>query len=161
MANVEHKNLTGADLHECKGASTAAAGTLLKANGSGGATFEDVVGGLKTANKAFLFATFADISTPDSIFIPVPATGVVSKIFVTLKNAITVANSIVTAKINGVAMSGLSITITQVGSVAGSTFSGTPSGNNAVIEGGAIEIITDGGSTTTAIATVTVVVTTA
>lgn len=160
MLNVEHKNLTGADLHETKGAATASAGTLLKADGAGGAQFVDVVGGLKTANKAFVTGAFADISNVESIFIPVPATGVVSKIFVTLKNAITVANSIVTAKINGVAMTGLSITITQAGSAPGSTFSGTPSGANAVVEGGSIEIISDGGSTTTCIANVIAVITT-
>lgn len=158
--DVEHKNLTGADLHECKGASTAAANTLLQADGAGAAAFVDVLGTLKTSNKAFVAGAFADISTAASIFVPVPITGTVSKIFVTLNNAITVANSIVTAKINGVAMSGLSITITQAGSAGGSTFSGTPSGNNTVTEGQAIEIITDGGSTTTCVSNVVVVITT-
>lgn len=160
MANVEHKNLTGADLHECKGASTAAANTLLQANGAGAATFVDVLGSLKTANKTFLYCTIPDISTAASVFIPAPITGTVSKIFVTLNNAITVADSTVTAEINGVAMTGLSITCAYTGSAAGTTFSGTPSGNNTVVEGGAIEIITDGLSTTACVANVTLVFTT-
>lgn len=39
MANVQHSSLTGADLHECKGAASAASGTVPVANGSGGAPF--------------------------------------------------------------------------------------------------------------------------
>jgi hypothetical protein len=155
---AEHNTLTGADLHECKGASTAAANTLLQANGSGQATFVDVLSTLKARNRITLSTRFADISAPSSIWVPSPMAGKVIGIYVTLHGAITVANSIVTAEINGVALTGLSITITQAGSAAGSTFSGTPSGNNTILAGQALEIITDGGSTTTVIADVTVLI---
>lgn len=39
MANVQHSTLTGSDLHECKGAASAASGQVPIANGSGGAPF--------------------------------------------------------------------------------------------------------------------------
>lgn len=39
MANVQHSSLTGADLHECKGAASAASGQVPVANGSGSAPF--------------------------------------------------------------------------------------------------------------------------
>lgn len=39
MANVQHSALTGADLHESKGASTATSGQVAIANGAGGAPF--------------------------------------------------------------------------------------------------------------------------
>lgn len=39
MANVQHSELTGADLHECKGAASAASGQVPVANGSGSAPF--------------------------------------------------------------------------------------------------------------------------
>lgn len=39
MANILHSQLTGLDLHEVKGASTAASGTSPVANGTGGAPF--------------------------------------------------------------------------------------------------------------------------
>lgn len=39
MANVAHSTLTGSDLHEVKGASTATSGQVPIANGSGGAPF--------------------------------------------------------------------------------------------------------------------------
>jgi hypothetical protein len=155
---AEHNTLTGADLHECKGASTAAANTLLQASGAGTATFVDVLSTLKASNRITLSTRFADISTAASIWVPSPMAGKVVGIYVTLHNGVTVANSVVTAEINGVALSGLSITITQAGSVAGSTFFGTPSGANTIASGQALEIITDGGSTTAAIADVTVLI---
>lgn len=40
MAEVTHASLTGADLHECKGAASATAGQFLIATGSGTATFQ-------------------------------------------------------------------------------------------------------------------------
>lgn len=39
MANVLHKDLTGSDLHEVKGAASAASGTFPKADGAGSAPF--------------------------------------------------------------------------------------------------------------------------
>lgn len=39
MANVQHSSLTGADLHECKGAASAPSGTVPVANGAGSAPF--------------------------------------------------------------------------------------------------------------------------
>ena len=155
---AEHSNLTGTDLHECKGASTAAANTLLQANGSGAATFVDVLSTLKASNRIALTTRFEDISTAASVFIASPMAGSIVGIYVTLQAGITTADAVVTAEINGVAVSGLSITITQAGSVAGSTFSGTPSGNNSVAAGQAIEIITDGASSTTAVAYVTILI---
>lgn len=40
MANVQHSTLTGSDLHECKGADTAPAGTVPVATGAGTAVFQ-------------------------------------------------------------------------------------------------------------------------
>lgn len=40
MANVQHSTLTGSDLHECKGADTAASGTVPVATGAGTAVFQ-------------------------------------------------------------------------------------------------------------------------
>jgi hypothetical protein len=155
---AEHKNLTGADLHEVKGAATAAANTLLQANGAGTATFVDVLSTLKARNRITLFTQFTDISTASSEWVASPMAGKVIAIYITLHNGITGSNDIVTAEINGVPLSGLSITITQAGSAAGSTFSGTPSGNNTIAAGQALEIISNGASGTATVATVTVLI---
>lgn len=42
MANVLHSTLTGTDLHECKGASTAASGQVPVATGTGTAVFSNL-----------------------------------------------------------------------------------------------------------------------
>lgn len=153
---IEHKNITDAERHEPKGASTAANGTVYISNGAGSGAWSDVLASVKNKNKVTLNCDFTDISNAESIFVVCPIAGVISSVHVVLHNAITVANSIVTGKIAGVAIGGLSITITQAGSAAGSTFSGTPSSANTVTAGQAIEIISDGGSTTACRATVTI-----
>ena len=56
MADVLHRNLTGADLHEPKGIETAAAGEVYVADGSGSGTWmdpQDVVGNLVNAVSGF------------------------------------------------------------------------------------------------------------
>lgn len=154
MADVAHKDLSGSDLHESKGAATASAGTIQVANGAGSAVWTDKFATIKNSNLVVIPTRFEDISTAASVWAVAPIAGKIAKVYVVLNNAITTANSIVTAKINGVSVSSLSITVTQAGSAAGSVFSGTPSGNNTVAAGGAIEIITDGGATVTCIANV-------
>ena len=158
---IEHKNITDAERHEPKGASTAANGTVYVSNGAGSGAWSDNTAYIKNANKLTLNVDFSDISSPDSVFVVCPVAGKIQTVYVTLHNAITVANSIVTAKIAGVAVGGFSLTITQAGSAAGSTFSASPASANTVTAGQAIEIITDGGSTTTCQATVTILVNTA
>lgn len=58
MANVQHSALTGADLHECKGAASAASGQVPIANGSGSAPFSQLqwtqVGGKPSVPSYYL-----------------------------------------------------------------------------------------------------------
>lgn len=161
MADKEHRNLTGADLHEPKGVATAAANTVYRATGAGTGVWTDIAAELKAGNRVALTTRIDDISTASSVWAVSPIAGDVIGIYVVLHNAITVADAVVTAELNGVAMSGLSITCAYTGSAAGSTFSGTPSGSNTVSSGDAIEIITDGGSTTACKADVTIMIDTA
>lgn len=146
----EHKDLPDSERHEPKGISAAPANTVYVSAGTGTGTWQNLLATVYNRNFVPLFGEIPDVSTAGSIFIPNPIAGVISKIFVTLQTGITAANAIVTAEINGVLVTGSSATITQAGSTGGSTFSSTPSGANVVSAGGAIEIITDGGSTTTA-----------
>lgn len=151
---TEHSALTGASLHEPKGVSSASLGTVYTANGTGSGTWSNPLTSLKNKNLLTLTTRFDDISNPSSAFTVSPVAGKISQVYIILNNAITVANSIVTGKISGVAITGLSITCAFTGSTAGSVFSGTPSGANTVTAGQVIEIVTDGGSTTTSIAEV-------
>lgn len=155
--SVSHKNMPDSQRHEPKGISSAAAGYVYQADGVGSGTWTSQLATIKNRNYTFLFGRFDDISTASSIFIPNPILGVISKIYVTLQGPITVADAIVTAEIAGVLVTGSSNTIAFTASAAGSTFLSTPSGANTVAAGQAVEIITDGASTTAAAAIVCVV----
>ena len=113
---------------------------------------------MRTLNDYFLTSTIADISTASSTFVPVPDGGKVIKIFTALQGAIGTANAAITFEIGGTAITGGGITVTQSGSAAGDVDTATPTAANRVEEGGSIEMITDGGSSTACECVVTFVI---
>jgi hypothetical protein len=100
-------------------------------------------------------AELTDISTASSAFVASPCAGEVLGVYTVLHSAISGANAALTAEINGVAITGIAITVAQSGSAAGDRDSGVATGANTVALGDALEIITDGASTTTARCTAT------
>lgn len=76
MANVEHRNLTGASLHEPKGAATAADKTILVANGAGGTAWQQLPhGGFYYFNATGeALAGGADLSTTPVLVNPSTST---------------------------------------------------------------------------------------
>jgi hypothetical protein len=95
-------------------------------------------------SEAAVSAYLADVSTASSTFVVSPwRTG---------------ANAVWTMEINGTAVTGVSVTITQSGSAAGDVDSGEPTAVTYVNEGDSIEFISDGASSTTAPATFTAVI---
>lgn len=156
---MEHRNITGADNHEPKGIETASSGQVYVANGSGSGAWTTLASAAAVADKVVLTTRIADISTPGSVYVVSPYAGTLVAVYVVLHGAITGANSIVTCELGGVPVGGLSITVAQSGSAAGSVFSDTSiSGSNSVSAGQAIEVITDGGSTGAVAADVTLVI---
>lgn len=111
--------------------------------------------------KCTLNAYMADVSAPSSVWIPIPTgfDGKVTEIRTCLGGAITGANSVVTAKVAGTAMTNGTITVAYSGSAAGDVGTCYPSSANAVAAGSAIEIATDGASSTTQPLYITVVIT--
>lgn len=102
--------------------------------------------------------TMADISTASSVFFSPGFRGKIVAAFVTIQNAITGSDSALSGKINGTAITGFTGTAAVSGSAAGTVFTmGTPTAANVVAAGDTVELITDGASSTTAIATWTVV----
>lgn len=159
MAQDQHKNLTGTDLHESKGVASASSGTVYKADGAGSGSWVNLLASTKNNNLMTFCGQFTNLSAAaSSIWLPMTTAGKITAVYVTLQNAITVANATVTVKIAGVTATGGSITVTQAGSAAGSIFSCTPSAANTVTAGSALEIHSDGGSTTACVAYVTVLV---
>jgi hypothetical protein len=105
----------------------------------------------------YLSQTFADISTASSVYFAAPARGKIKQIVLSLLNAITAADSVVTFKINGVTGTG-SVTVAFAGSGVGSSFVLTPTALNAVKPGDIVEVATDGASSTTCITPCTLVI---
>lgn len=91
----------------------------------------------------------ADVSTAGSAFVASPVAGTIIRIQSIIDGAIATANAGITTEINGVAVTGGAITITQSGSAAGDVDVATPTAANVVAVGDAIELITDGASTNT------------
>lgn len=150
-----HSALTGADLHELKGASTASTGTVPIADGAGSTAFAKV--GASNINTSSIFSTnlytvtimMTDVSAPSSVYAVIPRASTLSKVYTTLQSAITVADSTVTVK-NAGGLSAGTITVSQAGSAAGDVDSLTPVANNTFTAGQVCTITTDGASTTTA-----------
>ncbi len=138
---VNHKDLTGAALHEPKGIASAAVDTVYVADGAGSGSFQN-----KTKYTTLNFK-FEDISTARSEWIVCPLAGDVRKIWSVIDGAITGADCVFTFEIAGVLITGSTLTITQSGSAAGDIDSATPSAAKTLTAGQAIEIISDGGST--------------
>ncbi len=108
--------------------------------------------------------TMADISAASSAFVVMANRCKIIRAYVTIQNAITTADSALTAKIGpagatGVTITGMSGTAAFTGSAAGSVFTlADATGANVAAAGDNVELITDGASSTTAVATWTLVV---
>ncbi len=154
-----HASLTGGNLHEPKGVSSAAANTVYVANGSGSGTWQTLTsssintGSILNVNKYKFAVQMDDISTADFILVPVPSSATLTKCTVILNNAITSADSTLTFT-NSTGPSTLgSLAIANSGSSEGSRFTFTPGANNAFTAGSYLKIANDGGSSTTCKAT--------
>lgn len=105
----------------------------------------------------FVQTTIADISTAGSAWVVPGFRGRIRKIHSVIDAAITAADAAITVEIGGTAVSGAALTIAFTGSAAGNVDSATvPFGStNSFAPDEAIEVITDGGSTTASKAVIT------
>lgn len=145
MANVNHSSLTDPYIHEPKGAASAAAGRVYVANGSGSGTWtakETLVGETLTAY-------IEDVSAVETVHIPIPFAGSISKVVTVLEGAIGSADATVTVK-NAAAASMGTLTIAHTGSAAGDVDTLSPTSNNTVTADSFMTVSSDGASTTQA-----------
>lgn len=165
-----HSTLTGADLHEPKGAAGAASGTVYVSNGAGsgswtsvpatkvsvtdsdgdftGTNVETVLTELN--NKTMIITgVLADVSTASTLLIPIGFSCTVLSIDFILGGAITVADAGITVTRSDGAAMGID-TISYSGSAEGTAFDFTPSGNASLTYNTHryIKIVSDGASTT-------------
>jgi hypothetical protein len=103
-------------------------------------------------------AYLADVSTAGQIYVVAPSRGRIVRVWSALNGAITGADSILTLKINGTAVTNGTMTVAFTSSAAGDVDVMIPSALNLVQQGDAIEIETDGGSTGTVPVMLTIVI---
>lgn len=161
---VQHSALTSTDLHECKGADAASAGTVRVSDGAGSGTWKKLTtseidaASIFSINERLVTVNFPDISTASSIYVPIPFGCTLTGAYSSLGAAITTANATITFKDNGGNTAG-TITVTQSGSAPGDVDSAIFSINNTFTQGQKLTIETNGASDTTANLTIILVFT--
>lgn len=144
---AEHRSLTGASLHEPKGAETATNGQVYVANGSGSGVWTDRLSGINNLNSFVLQGTIEDVSTASSDFYSVaPGACSLNKVYAILRGTITAADATVTVYKNGIAQTP-TLTIPFTGSGAGIVSSVVVSPAVDFAEGDIVRVATAGGST--------------
>lgn len=163
-----HSTITGADNHEPKGVESASANRVYVSNGAGSGSWALLPAGstsVSDPNNVFvgtnvetvlfeLYQTrnliegsFTDVASVETVLIPIPFSCVVESIKMILAGPITTANSIVTVtRSDGAAMG--SQTIAFAGSAEGTSFTFTPTSNQAFTGGthNYIKLVSDGGA---------------
>ena len=169
---IQHKLLTGADLHEPKGAASAASGNVYVADGAGSGAWDKlpvanvdvtaITNGqivkvsagaavgltLNNENKIVLNCYMADAANAEDAYVVSPLAGTITNIWSTIYSACD-ANTVITPSIGGVNITSGALSITAAGSAAGDVDSSTPSAANDVTAGQAIKFLSDGGATGT------------
>lgn len=138
MANIEHSSITDPNIHEPKGISSASANEVYVADGASSGDWTP----LQDVYTVFI----SDVSTAETIYVPIIADGTVTKVVTVLGGAITVADATIDVK-NSSGSSMGTITVAFTSSGAGDIDTLEPASNNTVTEESFITVETDGGST--------------
>lgn len=173
MSDLQHADLTDPNIHEPKGASSAAAKTVYVSDGAGSGSWTTVDettldytavieaisddiedGDLPVIVTYVVLAVLDDVSTSSSVLVPVLRNSTFKRARLVLANGVTVADAIVTFKNAAGSSMGTAITVTQSGSTKGTGFTFTASANNVLTGPTWIEIATDGASTTASVASI-------
>jgi hypothetical protein len=110
---------------------------------------------IPAAGNIFVTVQMTDVSAPSSVFIAPGFDGRIKRITSSLAGAITVADSVLTTKINAVTVTNGGWTVSQSGSAAGDVDQAIPTALNVFRSTDFIRFDTDGGSTTTQPLTIT------
>jgi len=115
--------------------------------------------GIAVLNRYGIATYFEDLNTAGSKFVPVPFSCLLVQATAVINQANATTETIVTFEIGGVLVvmdSSGELTFTS-GASSGSVASAVPASNNQVTVGTPIEVITDGGGSTTMSASVTLI----
>ena len=140
-----HKDLTGADLHEPKGVSSATSGQVYVADGSGSGAWTSKNGDILNANIYQVNSVIDDLGTAsNSCFFYIHQKSQMTKLACVTATTLTGADAILSIYINGVLFAD-TLTVPFTGSSAGGNAVRTISTSNTITAGSVIEIRSDGG----------------
>lgn len=147
-----HSALGASELHECKqvkSAGTGDAGKVITPSSStaGEGTLRNLLESEISQVVDYFVLSVADITTAGQTYFVAPASGTITSFRSALQGAIGTADELVRLRIGGTLVTDSQITIAYSGSAAGDVDSATPSANNTVSAGAAVEIEYDGAST--------------
>lgn len=114
---LEHKDLTGDQLHEPKGADAAADGTVYVADGAGSGDWEDPTATVYNKNIYSLITTMTDLGTASSVYFHVPVKSRIRSYSILIYGAIS-ADTLFSPYVNGVAIADTE-TVESAGTAAG------------------------------------------
>lgn len=159
---ARHSTLTGADLHEPKGAAAAAANTVYVANGAGSGTWQKVASGqintgsIFNVNKGTMLIPFADLSAASFVLVPFPFAVTVVTVTVVINGTVGAGTNVLTfTNSTGPAVLGtldIGDASTPVGDAEGRLFTFTATVNNTFAANTYLKIASDGGAVTAAAA---------
>lgn len=151
-----HKDLTGAELHEPKGADTAASNAVYVANGSGSGVWTDRHDGHLIRNLYWLTDEIVDVSTVNSnCYFYVPKQSELVEVACVTTAPLTTADGTLSIYINGVLFAD-TVTLVQLGSVAGSLHKATMTTPNTIGPNSVIEVRSNGATDTVSVGKVTI-----
>lgn len=137
--SIQHSAIADADRHEPKGASTAASGSVYVSNGAASGSW--------AWQPQVLTLDIATLNTVGNYYIVFPYNSTINKIYSVIDATIATADKVLTASIDGVAVTNGVITITQSGSAAGDVDSCTPTAANTITAGTALKVAATGATT--------------
>ena len=147
-----HNALADSELHELKGAASAAVGTIPTSDGAGASNWQKVeeasidTSSIFNVNRAYLTTIYHDIDTSGSQSVYIPFNGTLTQIGTVLGAAISGSDNTMTFKDNAGSSMG-TITVAQSGSAIGDIDTLSPASNNTFIAGQRLIIETNGSST--------------
>lgn len=156
---VAHADLTGANLHEPKGADSASADTVYIADGLGSGTWDKIGADqidtttIFNLNKFSLAVTFPDIGTSSSIYVPISVDCILKKVTTAIQASIAGSNTVLTvANYAGTTIG--TITIAYTGSAAGDIDVLSAASNNDFLANTYLKITTDGATSSTGVSAI-------
>ena len=148
--SINHKDLTGTDLHEPKGVDTATVGQVYVADGVGSGAWANPLSDVNNLNSVDVAGIIENVSDAGQNFMYViPRTMSLTHLRATTDAALTAADDILSIYKNNV-LQGQTLTLPYTTSGKGVVRTLTLSPTYSFVAGDTIEIRTDGGSGTAA-----------